>query len=217
MTTWCQVVASDKDQEAGVWGGWPAICAVVDPDDFIDRQNFSHSSKLQHRIRQQFWNMTLYISIKGKQMGPFDEDAVLAHLASGMLSANDLAIRQGDAGWSRLGDIFAGRIPISSQQQQLDSSVGRAANASGNGPKLNWQGIFVGCYISAVVIWLGGIGILSLFGLITGNLYGPDSIELHGPLARVVSALALFYLAWAVFSIFKKQLRKRRSGRRLIT
>jgi len=59
--------------------------------------------------------MSLYVSVDGKQIGPFEEDAVLAHLASGMLSVSDMAIRQGDASWSRLGDIFANRLPVRSQ------------------------------------------------------------------------------------------------------
>ena len=55
--------------------------------------------------------MYIYISINGKQTGPFEEDAVLAQLASGNLSPNDMAIRQGDFNWSRLGDMFAGQPP----------------------------------------------------------------------------------------------------------
>ena len=54
--------------------------------------------------------MYIYISINGKQTGPFEEDAVLAQLASGNLSPNDMAIRQGDFNWSRLGDMFAGQL-----------------------------------------------------------------------------------------------------------
>lgn len=56
--------------------------------------------------------MYIYISINGKPTGPFDEDAVLAQLASGNLSTNDMAIRQGDMGWTRLGDMFAGRLQV---------------------------------------------------------------------------------------------------------
>ena len=55
--------------------------------------------------------MYIYISINGKQTGPFEEDAVLAQLASGNLSPNDMAIRRGDLNWSRLGDMFAGQPP----------------------------------------------------------------------------------------------------------
>lgn len=57
--------------------------------------------------------MNVYVSVKGKQIGPFDEDAVLAHLASGVFSVNDMAMRPGDAGWSRLGELFADRMPVS--------------------------------------------------------------------------------------------------------
>jgi len=55
--------------------------------------------------------MYIYISINGKQTGPFEEEAVLAQLASGNLSPNDMAIRRGDLNWSRLGDMFAGQLP----------------------------------------------------------------------------------------------------------
>jgi len=51
--------------------------------------------------------MDMYISINGRQTGPFEEEAVLAQLASGNLSPDDMAIRLGDTGWTRLGDMFA--------------------------------------------------------------------------------------------------------------
>lgn len=56
--------------------------------------------------------MFIYISINGKQIGPFEKEAVLAQLASGNLSPNDMAIRQGDMNWTRLGDMFAGYQPV---------------------------------------------------------------------------------------------------------
>jgi uncharacterized protein DUF4339 len=78
--------------------------------------------------------MEVYVSINGNQAGPFDEEAVLAHLASGMLSPNDIAFRRGDAAWARLGDMFAEKLPVSSQvsapqsfsQEPSGSPVSRA-------------------------------------------------------------------------------------------
>jgi hypothetical protein len=55
--------------------------------------------------------MQLYIYKNNQQTGPFDEESVLGQLRSGSLSPDDLGIRQGEANWQRLGDIFAGRIP----------------------------------------------------------------------------------------------------------
>lgn len=88
--------------------------------------------------------MDIYISINGKQTGPFEEEAVLAQLASGNMSPNDMAIRQGDMGWTRLGDMFAGHLPVRpiatpspvvqfSPQQNLPQyyNVNQAPNYSG--------------------------------------------------------------------------------------
>jgi hypothetical protein len=73
--------------------------------------------------------------------------------------------------------------------------------------------IFFGCYMSMVFIYLGVIGILSLLGLIIGNFHVPvrggTGFDLQGTWARVVSAVALLYVAWSLFSIIKKWRRPR--------
>ena len=67
--------------------------------------------------------MQLYIYRNNERTGPFDEESILAQLKSGTLSPDDLGIRQGETNWSRLGDIFAGRIP----EPFVVGSVARAA------------------------------------------------------------------------------------------
>ena len=54
--------------------------------------------------------MQIYIYQNNQQSGPFDENDVLERLRSGRLSPDDLGVREGDQNWSRLGDIFAGRM-----------------------------------------------------------------------------------------------------------
>jgi hypothetical protein len=68
--------------------------------------------------------MQLYIFKNNQQSGPFDEEQVLAQLRSGEVSQDDLGIRQGDTNWTRLGDIFAGRI---SETPAAVSGIGAAA------------------------------------------------------------------------------------------
>lgn len=50
--------------------------------------------------------MQIYISKNNQQLGPFDEPKVLEMLERGELSANDLAIQQGDTEWQKLGNYF---------------------------------------------------------------------------------------------------------------
>ena len=51
--------------------------------------------------------MSIYISKNNQQTGPFDESRVLEMLASGQLSPNDFAIRQGATQWLTIVDKTA--------------------------------------------------------------------------------------------------------------
>lgn len=52
--------------------------------------------------------MSVYINTNGQQSGPFDEEAVIAQLKNGQLSPDNLAIRQGETEWQKLGAMFPG-------------------------------------------------------------------------------------------------------------
>ncbi|MEP7212026.1 MAG: DUF4339 domain-containing protein [Acidobacteriota bacterium] len=74
--------------------------------------------------------MQLYIYRNNERTGPFDEESILTQLKSGTLSPDDLGIRQGETNWTRLGDIFASRIPESS----VLGSVAQAATGQNFAP-----------------------------------------------------------------------------------
>ncbi|HUR99811.1 MAG TPA: GYF domain-containing protein [Pyrinomonadaceae bacterium] len=50
--------------------------------------------------------MPIYVSKDGQQLGPYEDSIVIDQLRNGMLSPDLLGIRQGDASWSRLGELF---------------------------------------------------------------------------------------------------------------
>ena len=50
--------------------------------------------------------MQIYVNKNNQQLGPFDEKKVVEMLKSGQLSANDLAVRQGEEQWQPLGNLF---------------------------------------------------------------------------------------------------------------
>ena len=50
--------------------------------------------------------MAIYLNKNGQQSGPFDDDVVRGQLQSGQVSQVDMGIRQGDAAWRTLGELF---------------------------------------------------------------------------------------------------------------
>jgi len=53
--------------------------------------------------------MQIHISRKGQQYGPYPEEQARQMLAAGQLSPNDHAMREGDARWVPLGELFGAR------------------------------------------------------------------------------------------------------------
>ena len=119
--------------------------------------------------------MQLYVHKNNEQTGPFDEDVVLRRLRSGELSPNDLGFRQGDAGWTRLGDIFAGRIDepaafgtasaaAASSPAAQNFAPAPAVKRSGSGCRvaLGWLMLIFG-----MIMCLGGI----TFAVVTPYIY----------------------------------------------
>jgi hypothetical protein len=110
--------------------------------------------------------MQLYIYKNNQQTGPFDEETVLNQLRSGALSAGDLGIRQGDSGWTPLGDIFAGRISEPSVFAPAPRPMAAAGQnfAAAAGPPPKSAG---GCRVAlgilmlvfGLLMFVGGLGI----------------------------------------------------------
>jgi hypothetical protein len=82
--------------------------------------------------------MSIYINKNGQQSGPFEDSVVIDQLRSGSLSPNDMAIRQGDASWQRVGDMFPGvsagpssALPIGASVAAPVASVAPAAKKGG--------------------------------------------------------------------------------------
>ena len=110
--------------------------------------------------------MQLYIYKNNEQTGPFDEEAVLDQLRTGRLSPDDLGIAQGQTAWTRLGDIFAGRIPEASAfgsvplpvqggaAQNFAPAPGPKASAGGCRLTLGWLMLSLG-----LLMFLGGLGL----------------------------------------------------------
>jgi hypothetical protein len=71
--------------------------------------------------------MPIYISKNGQQSGPYEEHVVIDQLRSGYLAPDDLAIRPGEASWSRLSDLFPG---VTAAAESAHAFAGSATPAS---------------------------------------------------------------------------------------
>ena len=78
---------------------------------------------------------------------------------------------------------------------------------------------FLGCCVIIILIvfalWLCVNVIAAIIGLLTGHLYlmgrGGD-LTLHGPWARIVSAMILLFFGWVAYRIWKPKKRNEGSG-----
>jgi hypothetical protein len=52
--------------------------------------------------------MPIYVNKDNQQSGPYEDHVVIDQLKNGLLSPDDLAIRQGEPSWRRLGEMFPG-------------------------------------------------------------------------------------------------------------
>lgn len=134
--------------------------------------------------------MSIYISKNNQQTGPFDESRVLEMLASGQLSPDDFAIRQGATQWRKLGELFpnaGGRQPFNPppvnqppnqpsfgapvNQPQAAQPVAQPAVAA---PKKSRKGLLIGCL---GLLMFGGL-VLAILGFIGyRNMYPAESAE----------------------------------------
>ena len=81
--------------------------------------------------------MPIYINKDNQQSGPYEDHEVIDQLRSGLLSPNDLGIRQGESAWQKLGAMFPG--------------VSAASAASAGGPTVGAsEGVYADATASAV-------------------------------------------------------------------
>ena len=96
-------------------------------------------------------------------------------------------------------------------QPEAAAAVQQAVAKARRGPAL-----FIGCVLAFFLFVALIYVIAALIGLMTGHLYipgrGGGDVTLHGPWARIVSALMLAGLAWLVFRVFKSRKPNRGSG-----
>ena len=110
--------------------------------------------------------MQLFVYKNNQQLGPFDENAVLDQLRNGQLSPDDLGIREGETNWTRLGDIFAGRLqfneppapaftpPVQAGGQAFSTPVATAPKSGGGCRKAaGWTILSIGI----LMFTIGGI------------------------------------------------------------
>ena len=113
--------------------------------------------------------MKIYISKNNQQLGPFDEEKVLEMLKTGQLSANDLAIRQGESEWQKLANLY----PPTAAETAIPAV---AAPAISDAPpaKKSRKGLLLGCG----GIFLVGLLVSAALGLFAyRNIRPADSIE----------------------------------------
>jgi hypothetical protein len=113
--------------------------------------------------------MQIYITKNNQQSGPFAEEKVLEMLSSGELAPSDLAIRQGEQQWRKLGELY----PQSAGASGVKAAVATATSAT-PAPKKSRKGLLLGC---------GGFLLLSLLvSSVLGfigyrNMFPADSLE----------------------------------------
>ena len=107
--------------------------------------------------------MPIYVSKNNQQSGPYDDHVVVEQLKNGTLSPNDLGIRQGDASWKSLGEMFPDASPARSSSSpashaspvpaigKVDMSPVDAAPATGGCLK-------TGMLVAGILLLLLGIG-----------------------------------------------------------
>lgn len=103
--------------------------------------------------------MSVYIFKNNQQSGPFEESQVLEWLASGKLSPNDMAIRQGDAQWQPLILLFSSV----SRKQSMGSLNSFQVGGSGFQPANQQRGKSNGA--RKLLLTLGGLLAIGIIGL----------------------------------------------------
>lgn len=131
--------------------------------------------------------MPIYINKDNQQSGPYEDHVVIDQLENGLLSPNDLGIRQGETSWQRLGEIFPGVVSKASATPSIPIpppvAVGNAVVTSVPAPKKG------GCLKGGLI----GTGLLFLFlgiAVAAGSRFIPSvSCDLAEEDAHTISKL----------------------------
>jgi GYF domain 2 len=108
--------------------------------------------------------MQIYVSKNNQQFGPFEEAKVLEMLNNGQFSQNDMAIRQGEKEWQKLGSLY----PSAAKKEVAKAAIEPAP------PKKSRKGLLLGCagFFLIAILVLGVAGFLAY-----RNLNPADSLE----------------------------------------
>ncbi len=118
--------------------------------------------------------MSIFVHKNDQQLGPFEEAKALEMLKTGEFTSQDMAIRQGETEWRKLGDYF----PNASSQTQAAEPPAPAqptpAAETEPAPKKSKKGLLLGCaavFVVAILI----AAVLGFFAY--RNLSPADSTE----------------------------------------
>ena len=173
--------------------------------------------------------MPIYINKNGQQSGPYEDHVVVDQLRSAYLAPEDMAIRQGDSSWSRLGDLFPGIVPWAAAEPVGGASdyvpvaaPGSATPATDVKPEPQYRKtalptVFFGlCFLGVLGILAACVYYLFTFAP-TGNLEADLGRMGFRDLARnlaIGSFVGAFFTFLALLLSFKKKL-IRSNGARL--
>ena len=164
--------------------------------------------------------MPIYITKNNQQSGPFEEHVVIDQLRSGLLSSDDLGIRQGDSSWSRLGDLFPGvgiaSAPAASPEPArafagTQAPPSRPATVAPEPEYRNTtlQKVFFGlCFLGAIVVLAATVYYIFTFGS-SGNLQADLSRLGFRDLAKYLAIgtfVGGFFTLLALVLSFKRKL-----------
>lgn len=116
--------------------------------------------------------MAIYIYKNNQQTGPFDDNAVIEWLKKGQLSPDDMAFRQGQAGWQPLKNIFpfagAPILPTQSSPPQvsLNNQYTSPPQKSGGGAG---KTILILALVFGFILVVGIGGVVGLYFLMKGQ------------------------------------------------
>ena len=101
--------------------------------------------------------MAIYLNKDGQESGPFEDDVVRGQLQSGQLTPGDMGIRQGDAAWQTLGELFPGVAQSTAVPAAVSEnvSVDTTSKKGGGGLKGALLGLGVLALILGVVAAIG--------------------------------------------------------------
>lgn len=118
--------------------------------------------------------MSIYVHKNNQQLGPLEESKVLEMLKTGELSTQDMAIRQGETEWRKLGDYYpnvGSQAPAAEPAAQAQPAPVAETQPA---PKKSKKGLLLGCGALLVIALL----IAAILGFLAyRNLYPEDSME----------------------------------------